>query len=229
MRPLGFGPEIIRSIIGFVKLAVAGACSRAGKTAAAVSLLRAVPPGRAAAVKFTTTSDVFERCPRGSPCLVCDIDVPFRLVEDERTLREPGTDTDRLSAAGAARVVWAIARQSAVVAAWRAVEARLAGCAAAVIEGSTVVEQAAPDLLLFVVHPFLSPRRWKPGSAELVRRADLVVINRPADEPRPPAPEVLAALDAFAPRAGVRWADVTAPLEQWAPEVAARLPWRRGE
>src|SRR6185436_11682234 len=96
-----------------VRIAVAGACSRSGKTAAAVSLLRALPPGTAAAVKFTTTEDVFERCPRGSPCIVCDIDVPYRIVRDEATLRQPGTDTDRLAAAGARTVVWAIAKQAA--------------------------------------------------------------------------------------------------------------------
>ena len=88
-------------------------------------MLQALPPQSAVAVKFTTTDDVFERCPRGTPCVVCDIDVPFRLVEDEAALREPGTDTDRLAAAGASRVIWAIARQSAAEAAWHVVAARI--------------------------------------------------------------------------------------------------------
>jgi hypothetical protein len=61
---------------GMTLVAVSGACSRAGKTALAVSLLRGLPWGQAAAVKFTTTEDVFERYPRGTPCVVCDIDVP---------------------------------------------------------------------------------------------------------------------------------------------------------
>ena len=56
-------------------LSVSGATSRAGKTAAAVTMLRAVPG--ATAVKFTTTDDTFTGCPRGTPCVVCDIDVPF--------------------------------------------------------------------------------------------------------------------------------------------------------
>ena len=65
---------------------MSGACSRSGKTACAVSILEALPRGETVAVKFTTTEDVFERCPRGTPCVVCDIDVPFRLIEDAAIL-----------------------------------------------------------------------------------------------------------------------------------------------
>ena len=52
-------------------------------------------------MKFTTTEDVFERCPRGTPCVVCDIDVPFRHRGRPRRPREAGTDTARLRGAGA--------------------------------------------------------------------------------------------------------------------------------
>lgn len=203
-----------------MRIAVAGACSRSGKTATAVTLLRAFPPGTAAALKFTTTDDVFERCPRGSACVVCDIDVPFRIVEDEAVLRQPGTDTDRLAAAGARRVVWTIAQRSAADRAWRAAAARV-GDGALVIEGSTVVDLSRPDLLLFVVHPFLAPARWKPTTDALLRRADLVVVNRPSGEPRDPDPDVMRAL-ARSERP-VRIADVTRPLPEWAPDVAERM------
>src|SRR5262245_60753095 len=135
-------------------VSVAGACSRSGKTALAVSLLRTLAPRGAAAVKFTTTADVFERCPRGQPCIVCDIDVPFRLVTDARVLGEPGTDTERLGAAGARSVLWAIAKRQAVRPAWQAVLKRLQDVPSVVMEGSTIVELARPALLLFVVHPF---------------------------------------------------------------------------
>jgi hypothetical protein len=203
-------------------VSVAGASSRAGKTSLLVSLLRALPVRAAAAVKFTTTEDVFERCPRGTPCVVCDIDVPFRVVEDPRVLDEPGTDTARLRAAGAHRVVWAIARAGAIEPAWRRVEA-LAGPGLTLMEGSTIVDVAQPDLLLFVAHPFLSPERWKPTTAGLVARADAVVLNRPHGETREPAPAVRAALASARGRDDLRVADVTAPLAEWAPDLAARL------
>jgi hypothetical protein len=173
-------------------------------------------------VKFTTTEDVFERCPRGTTCIVCDIDVPFRIVDDAKTLREPGSDTDRLALAGASRVFWAIAKQGAAALAWAAVRARL-GPGSVVMEGSTVVDLAQPDLLLFVVHPQLSPARWKPTSAALIARADAVVVNRPSAETRPPSDEVLAELARHRPAGEVRIADVMQPLVQWAPDLHERV------
>lgn len=196
-------------------VAVSGACSRAGKTAAAVSLLREMPG--AVAVKFTVTEDVFKRCPRGAPCVVCDIDVPFRIVEDEAVLREPGTDTDRLAAAGAPRVVWAITRESAAAAAWAAVRARLGAAEQVVIEGSTVVSLARPQGLVFVAHPFLSPSRWKPTTGALVAQADHVVINRPASETREPSAAVRDELRRHRGARSLTVADVTGPVSTWAP------------
>jgi len=201
---------------------VSGACSRAGKTALAEAALRAAAPP-ASAVKFTTTDDVFERCPRGTPCVVCDIDVPFRLVEDPRVLAQPGTDTARLAAAGARRVVWAIARRNAAGLAWQAVQRRLAGEGAVVMEGSTIVDLARPDVLVFIAHPFLSTARWKETSAPLIRRADVVVVNRAGGDDRPPSPEVMQELERARGRRDVRIADLARPLEEWAPDLAARL------
>lgn len=204
-------------------VSVSGATSRAGKTALAATLLRTRPAGTAVAVKFTTTEDVFERCPRGSPCVVCDIDAPFRIVEDPAVLGQEGTDTRRLADAGAGRVVWAIARAAHVKAAWAAVRARIAGGDDVVMEGSTIVDTARPDLLLFVVHPFLSPDRWKATTGALLERADAVVVNRPASEGREPSPAVLAAVAAHH-RGRPRVADVTRSLAEWAPDLLARLP-----
>jgi hypothetical protein len=195
---------------------VSGACSRSGKTACAVSLLEALPRGEALAVKFTTTEDVFERCPRGTPCVVCDIDVPFRIVEDKAVLDEAGTDTERMGRAGARRVLWAITKQHAAEAAWRAVMSRIDAEATVVMEGSTVVGVAKPDRNVFVVHPFLSPERWKPTSPGLIARADLVVVNRPAAEERAPSPEVVAEVERHRGPRGFVVADVTRPAREWA-------------
>ena len=203
-------------------LSISGACSRSGKTAAAVSLLRGLPAGRAAAVKFTTAEDVFERCPRGTPCVVCDIDVPYRIVEDPGVLDEAGTDTARLREAGASPVVWAIARESSVTSAWAEVQRRLAGTDVVVMEGSTIVTVARPDLQVFVAHPWLSPERWKTTSAACVSRADLVVVNRPGSDVRPPSTEVLDALRRLGGPEPIV-ADVTRPSSEWAPKLARAL------
>jgi hypothetical protein len=203
-------------------VSVSGGCSRSGKTALAVTLLRGLT-GAGAAVKFTTTGDVFERCPRGAPCVVCDIEVPFRIVTDAGTLGQPGTDTDRLGRAGARRVVWAIARESAVAPAWAAVRSMIEDAEVNVLEGSSIVAVARPLLRLFVAHPFLSPARWKPTSARLVAESDLVVVNRPAAEGRPPSAQVMDALAGCRGRDDVVVADVTRPLGEWAPALQARL------
>ena len=200
---------------------VSGACSRAGKTALAVALLRDLGRSDVAAVKFTTTDDVFERCPRGTPCVVCDIDVPYRLIGDAATLGEPGTDTERLGAA-AGKVLWCIARRGAVVEAWDVVRGLLRG-ATTVIEGSTIVSVSQPQLHLFVAHPFLSPQRWKPESAGLIATADVVVVNVPAKERRAPSGDVMQALRAARGRDDMRVADVTAPLVSWAPDISERM------
>ncbi|MFI5184692.1 MAG: hypothetical protein ACHQNV_09850 [Vicinamibacteria bacterium] len=203
-------------------VSVAGACSRSGKTALAENLLRSLRGG-AAAVKFTTTDDVFERCPRGTPCVVCDINVPYRIVDDPRVLGEAGTDTARFGAAGARLVLWAIAKQNAVSAAWGAVRALISTEDVVVMEGSTIVDLSSPTLCFFVVHPFLSPERWKPTSSALLERADAVIINIPEGEPRPPSPLVLAEIARVRGRSGVRVADLTRPLADWAPDLMERL------
>ncbi|HET8645939.1 MAG TPA: hypothetical protein VFO85_10640 [Vicinamibacteria bacterium] len=203
-------------------ISVAGACSRAGKTALAVSMVGALGPGTAA-VKFTTTEDVFERCPRGTTCIVCDIDVPFRIVEDPVVLDRPGTDTQRLREAGAAPVVWAIARGSSVAPAWAAVRGRVAAAPVVVMEGSTIVHTARPGLTAFVVHPFLSPERWKRGSEALIRKADVVVVNRPSAERRAPALSVLRAIERARPQGPVLTGDVLLPLAEWAPGLDGRV------
>ncbi|HEU0105661.1 MAG TPA: hypothetical protein VFT38_05785 [Vicinamibacteria bacterium] len=204
-------------------ISISGACSRSGKTAAAVSLLRALPAGHAAAVKFTTTEDVFERCPRGTTCIVCDIDVPFRIVDDPAVLDEAATDTARLRAAGAACVVWVIARESAVVPAWAAVQPRLGGADVIVMEGSTITAVARPHRQVFVAHPWLSPERWKPTSAACIAQADVVVVNRPRSEARPPSAEVMDALRRYRGSSHLTIADVTRPPTEWAPELMRDL------
>ncbi|MBK5256426.1 MAG: hypothetical protein JJE39_10370 [Vicinamibacteria bacterium] len=183
-------------------------------------------------MKFTTTDDIFEKCPRGTTCVVCDIDVPFKVVRDDATLGIEGTDTARLQTATSGPVLWTIARRSVAEQAWQATmrllnQARAEAGGEAdgpglVIEGSTIAGLCAPDFTFFVVHPFLSPDRWKDGSRELLGRADCVVINRQAAEKREPGPEVLAAIHEAHPY-DLRIADALSPLNTWAGDLLPRL------
>jgi hypothetical protein len=85
------------------------------------------------------------------------------------------------------------------------------------------VSTADPDLLAFVVHPFLSPERWKPGSDALMARADAVAVNLPQDEPRAPSAVVMEAIAKARPRGEVVVGDVTRPPSAWAPALDVRL------
>ena len=208
-----------------VLISVAGACSRSGKTALAETIVKSLAEEAPVAVKFTTTDDVFERCPRGLPCLVCDIDVPFRIVRDAATLEEPDTDTERLLRAGAARVIWVIAKRQAVGAAWAAVCRDLPAAAPIVMEGSTIVGETRPEYVFFVVHPQLSTDRWKPNASQLIERADLVVVNRPAGETRAPSAQVLERIEQSR-RGPMVIADARRPMAEWAPDMADAV--RRG-
>jgi hypothetical protein len=209
-----------------VILCVSGTGSGAGKTRAVETVLQAAE-GRAAAVKFTTTSDVPGPCPHGAPCVVCESPAPFRILDGPAVLGVPGTDTGRMSAAGAASVLWVITRASAARAAWTELRARLEARAPAVavvvIEGSTVAGLAQPDARLFVVHPHQPPQRWKPGSPALLTAADLAIVNRPAADPRPPAPAVLATAERLRAGRPLLVTDLALPLSAWAPALAARL------
>ena len=179
-------------------------------------------------MKFTTTDDVFEKCPRGTTCIVCDIDVPFRIVRDDATLEEADTDTARLRKATSGPVLWTISKRSVAEQAWRTTERFLQESTGAtksadrVIEGSTIASYCSPDFTFFVIHPFLSPSRWKDGTSELIGRADCVVINRAGNESREPSTEVMAAIRAARPR-NLRLADVMSPLQIWAGDLASRL------
>ena len=73
-----------------------------------------------------------------------------------------------------------------------------------------------------MVHPFLSPARWKEGTRELIGRANCVVINRQAVEKREPSPEVMAAVNDARPY-DLRVADVSQPLDTWAGDLLPRL------
>ena len=90
------------------------------------------------------------------------------------------------------------------------------------VEGSTVASLCSPDFTFFVVHPFLSPERWKEGTRELIGRANCVVVNRQASEGREPGAEIMAAINEARPY-DLRVADVLQPLDAWAGDLLPRL------
>ena len=204
---------------------VSGACSRAGKTALAVALLRDLGRSDVAAVKFTTTEDVFERCPRGTPCVVCDIDVPFRIIGDAATLDEPGTDTARLGAAAGG-----CSGASRGAGRWRRPGPRCAACCAAPPPSSKARRSwHVSHRTCSCSWPIRSSRR-SGGSRRPRprRRADAVVVNLPAKERRAPSADVMEALRAARGRDDMRRGR-HGPARSWAPDISRENVAQRHE
>lgn len=177
-------PEKNSSLLSKNKIiSVAGATSRAGKTLLAEQIIqycasRGVP---VYAVKFTTTTDVPSPCPRGTPCTVCDLSEKFRIIRDPEILLQPGKNTQRLAAAGAAEIIWIIARKSYLPQAYSHLLTHLSPDAVTVMEGSTVTSFCEPDLLFYVAANHISPSRWKDNAQEISGAADFFILNRKKD------------------------------------------------
>ena len=169
-------------------LSVAGATSKAGKTLLAEQLIRycAQAYSPVYAIKFTTTSDLPSPCPRGAPCTVCDLADNFRIVRDPEILRQKGKNTARFFEADATEVIWVIAKRSQLHHAYDHLMTHIPPAALLIMEGSTVTSLCTPDLLFYIFANHIPPQRWKESAAEIVPRADFVLMNRKSRMPDHP-------------------------------------------
>jgi hypothetical protein len=164
---------------GLRTIVVAGVSSGAGKTSLAESMTRALAGSfRTAAAKMTVTHG--ERgCPHGGKgCDVCgSLGGNFQVITRENIIKQQGTDTARLAAAGASPVVWAITKEAAVLEAWREMSGLMRGAACAVIESNTLALVIKPSLTLMIVDPSVSRKIWKPSAEHLIAHADHLIFN----------------------------------------------------
>jgi hypothetical protein len=169
-------------------ISVAGATSRAGKTLLAEQIIQycASRGVTVYAVKFTTTTDIPSPCPRGTPCTVCDLSEKFRIIRDPEILLQPGKNTQRLAAAGAAEIIWIISRKSYLPQAYNHLLTHLSPDAVTVMEGSTVTSFCEPDLLFYVAANHISSSRWKDNAQEILSGADFFILNRKKQMPDHP-------------------------------------------
>lgn len=174
------GYEVMEEQEGEIRtIVVAGVTSGAGKTSVAEVVLRLLSSRcPTAAAKITVTHG--ERgCPHGGKgCDVCgSLGGNFQVITKESVIKQPGTDTARLSEAGAQRVLWAITREMFVADAWREMKSLMRGARLAVIESNTLALTIRPELTLMVVDPTVSRRLWKPSAESLIASADLLIFN----------------------------------------------------
>ncbi|MBD0370826.1 MAG: hypothetical protein ICV60_08335 [Pyrinomonadaceae bacterium] len=160
-------------------IVVAGVTSGAGKTSLAEAVIRALSTDyKTAATKITVTHG--ERgCPHGGKgCDVCgSLGGEFQVITRDSIITQPGTDTARLSRAGAFKVLWAITREGFIAEAWREMTALIGEARCVVVESNTLALTIKPALTLMMVDPTVSRRLWKPSAERLLAAADFLIFN----------------------------------------------------
>ena len=176
---------------------VGGAHSGVGKTLACERALQALLPLRFGAVKLTVADGESENghdhgtsalrvadaagiCGRGASCGVCETvsaRVPSRIVTSKGAILKEGTDTWRLSRAGAVSVAWVISLRSAAPdAVERAIRhLRDEGAEHVLVEGTTALGWLQPTVAVMVATD--PGRAWKAVALANIARCDLVVRN----------------------------------------------------
>jgi hypothetical protein len=160
-------------------IVVAGVSSGAGKTSlaeAVIKILAAV--GRTAAAKITVTHG--ERgCPHGGRgCDVCgSLGGEFQVITRSSIIKQHGTDTARLTDAGASQVLWTITREEFIGDAWREMSRLMSGAGCVVVESNTLALTIKPALTLMIADPSVSRRLWKPSAERLIATADFLIFN----------------------------------------------------
>ncbi len=175
---------------------VGGPHSGVGKTLASEVAIRVLSSRRVGAIKLTVAdgerdphdhgasalavADAAGICGRGASCGVCETvstRIPSRLITSRRAIRKSGTDTCRLSEAGAIAVAWVIALRSGAP---QSIEAALAflrdaGAQMTLIEGTTALEWLTPKASIMVATD--PGKKWKAVALESVGSCDIVLRN----------------------------------------------------
>ena len=160
-------------------VSVAAPGNGSGKTMTLAAILEAFP-GRFSVVKFTTVFKDGVNCPKTEKACACrSLHGQYTVVTDPRVISMEDTDTGRLTHAGGSPVIWCLALVGAHAEAWDHIRRDLLPSGASVLtEGNTVVPILRPDLLVVVASPRLPKERWKADALDLIRKADVVIVNR---------------------------------------------------
>jgi molybdopterin-guanine dinucleotide biosynthesis protein len=151
-------------------LGVGGCCSGVGKTTLICRLLE-VFSGWGALKVSPAHRDPASRS--GASLIDHGLEGTYRIDTDPG---EPGSDTGRFRAAGAARVAWLRSTPERLGFALDEALAGFTGMPGVVVEGNAPARERPPALLLMVAR--VGQREVKPSARALVDRTDWVVLNR---------------------------------------------------
>mgnify|MGYP001221989553 CR=1 FL=1 len=161
-----------------IQISVAAPCNDSGKTSLLLSILSTFPRIFSAA-KFTTIYQEEQVCPVGNTGCPCHrLQTDYLLCKDLQTLGESDTDTGKIIEAGAWPIFWGVARPDGYPALVEKLHSsHFHQHTRLVTEGNSILEHLVPDLLLFIVNPYLSKQSWKRNSEKLLAKSDFVVVN----------------------------------------------------
>ncbi len=115
-------------------------------------------------------------CPRHTECDTCDDGYePFKILTSDDIIRQKGKDTNRLSTAGASKVVWLQSDSDVEKAGIEAALAYFDKEHNLVIEGNSFLRVHDADMAVLVVSP--SVDKIKRSAKILLNKIDFVVIN----------------------------------------------------
>lgn len=211
-------------------LAVVSPGNNSGKTRLASTILAAFPR-RFAAMKVSTVYRDGEMCPKSENSCACrELHGAFTVITDPGRLHEEGTDTGRLARAGASRVLWCLAKPSAHESLWRHLSGGVLGEEEALLtEGNKIAGVCSPRGVVVVAQAGVARERWKSDVWDLVKIADLVVVNDPGPDaaapllPHPAGSERLAEELRAVTGAPVVVENVARPLSEWRSPILFRL------
>lgn len=147
-------------------ISVTGAHSKVGKTTLCSILLKNMEGF--GAIKFTRTP------------------LYAKLVDDPETIKQKDTDTGIMSEAGAAKVVWVQSPPEKLEDPLNIALGKMTGLRGVVVEGNSPVNYMEPDLLIFIIG---DDGQIKPSAAELIKKADVIIMSSPKDVENPPLPD----------------------------------------
>lgn len=129
---------------------------------------------RLCALKITVRHE--GSCPRHTGCNTCDSDCePYKILAGDNIINEKGKDTDRLSRAGANKVVWLQTDSDAEKAGLEAALACFDKEDTIIVEGNSFLRVRDANVAILVASP--SVKKIKRSAKVLLNEIDLIAIN----------------------------------------------------
>lgn len=150
---------------------VGGHTRNIGKTTLVTQLLSATAELGWTAIKITQYGHNICSA-NGEACDCAAGDHAVAVSEERRS--DSGTDTGRMLAAGAERVLWIRTQQGALKDAMPRLRRELAGAPYALVESNSVLRFLRPDIYLSVLHPRIAD--FKPSSLRYLDRAHALFV-----------------------------------------------------